>query len=159
MAFKWWLFIAIFLFGAGIALGLTVPANTSLVSEQLRAFEQFATFLAPLPKPFVAIFIFIKNISVILMSLILSPLLCLVPVVVLISNGLIIGLISNLVGGEKSIGYLLAGLLPHGVFEIPAFMIGEAVALSFGTAVFISLVKGRKSYIVTNVKKNLTIGS
>ncbi|MGE5271976.1 MAG: stage II sporulation protein M, partial [Thiohalocapsa sp.] len=35
---------------------------------------------------------------------------------------------------EYSVGYLLAGLLPHGIIELPALFIGEAAALGFGSA-------------------------
>ena len=64
MSFKKWIFIAIFLFGIGIAFGLATPAGIlSLISEDIAALqEQFASILA-LPKPLIAIFIFLKNAS------------------------------------------------------------------------------------------------
>ena len=155
MAFKWWLFITILLFGTGLVLGLTTPGGIGFVSEQITALEKFANLLSPLPRLSIFVFIFIKNASAVLVSFILSPIFCLVPVLALISNGWLIGLITDRVIQEKSLGYLLAGLLPHGIFELPALIIGEAVALSFGTAVLLALVKGRKGEILTNLRKNL----
>ena len=65
-------------------------------------------------------------------------------------------MVSALVIQEKSLGYLLAGLLPHGIFELPAFIMGEAVALSFGTAVTLALFKKeRRKLLLPNLRQNL----
>jgi stage II sporulation protein M len=47
-------------------------------------------------------------------------------------------------------------LLPHGVFEIPAIIIGEAAALSFGAMVIMALFSPkRRSQLLPNLKQNL----
>jgi stage II sporulation protein M len=57
---------------------------------------------------------------------------------------------------NTSLGYLLAGLLPHGIFEIPALMIGEAAAFSFGTSVLLGLLrKNSFAQVSSSFKKNL----
>jgi len=57
---------------------------------------------------------------------------------------------------EKSLGFLLAGLLPHGIIELPAFIIGEAAALSFGAMVILVLFKKKeRSQLVPSLKQNL----
>ncbi len=157
MSYKRWLFVAIFLFGIGLALGLATPTGIlSLSSEDIAALKKLADFLAPLPKASVFIFIFIKNVSAVLISFALSPVFCLVPVIALIFNGGLIGLVSTTVIQEKSLGYLLAGLLPHGIFELPALIMGEAVALSFGTAVMLALFKKeRRNLLLPNLRHNL----
>ncbi|MFH1031921.1 MAG: stage II sporulation protein M [Chloroflexota bacterium] len=157
MNFKRWLLVTVFLFVAGLLLGFITPPNATIgiISEQVTALGKFAEILAPLPKPAIAIFIFLKNVSAVLLSIVFSPVFCLLPIFVLISNGWVIGLISETVIAEKSAVYLLAGLLPHGIFEIPALIIGEATALSFGTAVLVALFKRRKSGILNNIKQNL----
>ena len=91
-----------------------------------------------------------------MISFVFSPILCLVPVVALALNGWIVGMVSTIVLQEESLSFLLAGLLPHGIFEVPAFIMGEAVALSFGTAVIIALFKKEKrSQLVPNLRQNL----
>jgi len=157
MSYKRWLFLAIFLFGIGLVWGLAIPADIpSLLSEDITALEELADFLLPLPQASVFVFIFIKNVSVVLITFILSPVFCLVPVLALVINGGVLGLVSTLVIQEKSLGYLLAGLLPHGILEIPALIIGEAVALSFGAVVILALFKKEKRKLVLpNFRKNL----
>ncbi len=157
MSYKRWLFIAIFLFGTGLVLGLATSTGIiGFLSEDVAALEELADFLSPLPQSSVLVIIFIKNVSVVLVSFAFSPLLCLVPVMALIINGWFLGLVSTTVIQEKSLGYLLAGLLPHGIFELPALIIGEAVALSFGTAALLALFKKKRgSLLLPNLRRHL----
>ena len=56
---------------------------------------------------------------------------------------------------QKSLGFLLAGVLPHGIIELPALFIGEAAAFSFGTAVMLSLFsEDRRKQVSSNFKQN-----
>jgi len=157
MSYKWWVLIAIFLFGVGILLGLVVPTSIAeLPAEDISDLVELADFLSTLPKWAVFLIILFKNVSALLISFILSPLLCLVPIIALVVNGWLIGLVSTTVLQEESLGYLLAGLLPHGIFEIPAFVIAEAVALSFGTALILALFKKeRRNLLVPHFRHNL----
>lgn len=157
MNYKRWFLIALFLFGSGLILGLSTPTTIlDLFAEDVAAFEEMADLLAPLPQLSIFILIFGKNVSVILMSFVFSPIFCLVPVLALFMNGWIIGLISTVVIEEKSLGYLLAGLLPHGIFELPALIMGEAVALSFGATVLLALLKKeRRKLLLPNLRQHL----
>ena len=142
MSYKRWLFVAILLFGIGIALGLFTPIGfTSLIAEDIAALREFGGLLASLPHALVAVVIFFKNASALLLSFVLSPIFCLVPVLTLTVNGWLIAFVSVIVSEEKSLGFVLAGLLPHGIFEIPALILGEAAALSFGAVVILALFK------------------
>jgi len=157
MSYKRWLFIAVLLFGIGLVLGLaTTVGITDLLAEDVADLEELAELLSPLPQVAFFVFVLVKNVSAVLISFALSPIFCLAPVMALIFNGGILGLVSVLVVQEKSVGYLLAGLLPHGVFELPAFIMGEAVALSFGTAVVLALFKKeRRKLLLPNLRQNL----
>jgi len=157
MSYKWWLLIAIFLFGSGLLLGLAAPTSiVALTSGDIAALEEFARFLSSLPQPAVLMVILTKNVSALLISLALSPMFCLAPVLALTVNGWLLGLVSNTVIQEKSLGFLLAALLPHGIFELPALIMGEAVALSFGTAVILAVFKkGRRNLLLPSLKRNL----
>ncbi|MFC2073175.1 stage II sporulation protein M [Chloroflexota bacterium] len=157
MSYKRWLLVAASLFGIGLVLGLATPATIAgLLDEDVAALEELAEFLATLPQSLVLVIILIKNASVLLMSFVFSPIFCLVPVMALTFNGWLLGLVATTVIQEKSLGYLLAGLLPHGIFELPALILGEAVALSFGTAVLLALFKKeRRNLLLPNLRQNL----
>lgn len=157
MSYKRWLIIAGFLFGIGVALGLVTPASTVdlFSSEDIATFEELGGILVPF-KTSTAIFIFIKNTSVLLISFVLSPIFCLVPLLALIVNGWFLTFVSVMVVQEESLGYVLAGLLPHGIFELPALLLGQAAALSFGTAAILALFKKEnKTLLLANLNRNL----
>ena len=151
-----WLIIATALFGIAFLSGLFAPARlVNLLSAEITALEELAGFLEPLPQPIVFAFIFITNVSTLLTSFIFSPILCLWPIVVLTLNGWLIAFVAAIIVQEKSLGFVIAGLLPHGVFELPALIIGEAAALSFGAAVMLALFKKeRRSLLLPNLKRN-----
>jgi len=157
MSYKKWIFIAIFLFGIGLTLGFATPASvSSLISEDIAALEEQLASILALPKFLIAIFIFAKNVSVLLLSFILSPIFCLVPIVTLIANGWILSFVSTLVVQETSLGFVLAGLLPHGIFELPALILGQAAALNFGTIAVLALFrKGGRNLLLPSLRLNV----
>lgn len=156
MSYKKWIFIAVGLFAIGIALGLAIPTNIAgLLTEDLAAIEALASILGPFQVT-TALIIFLKNVSALLISFLFSPLLCLVPILALTVNGWLLSFVSVIVVQQESLGLLLAGLLPHGIFELPALIIGEAAALSFGAMTIVALIaKNRRSQLLPNLKRNL----
>jgi stage II sporulation protein M len=156
MSYKRWLFIAVFLFGTGVVFGLATPANNSLPSEYITVFEEQSASILALPRPLIALFIFLKNTLALLISFALSPIFCLVPVLALIINGWMIAFVSTMVIQEESLGFLLAGLLPHGIFELPALILAQSAALSFGAVVILALFnKRRRNLLLPSLKQNL----
>ena len=160
MSYKRWIYIAIGLFGVGFAIGLTLAllmpfTIPALLSEDLAVIRELAAVLVPFQVT-TAIFIFLKNVSALLISFMFSPILCLPPIIALIVNGGLISFISVAVVQEESLGLLLAGLLPHGIFELPALIMGEAAALSSGALIIIALVSKRKrDLLLPGLKQNL----
>jgi len=155
MGFKWWISLAIALFGVGLVIGLVTPTELGLPYEYMAGLEELGRILVPF-SPVTAIIIFIKNVSVMLISFVFSPLLCLVPILTLAVNGWLMGFISVVVVQEEPVGYILAGLLPHGIFELPALIIAQAAALSFGVMVILALFKREKrSLLLPHLHRNL----
>jgi stage II sporulation protein M len=66
----------------------------------------------------------------------------LLPLLVLASNGLVIGGVLETIRGEKGTGFVLAAILPHGVFEIPAFLISAGLGLLLAEALGRELLRG-----------------
>ena len=156
MSFKWWLLTAISLFVIGLMFGLvTYNSSPASLTEETASLNQLIDMLMTLPKPLLVVAIFLKNLLAVLFSIILSPMFLLVPVLTLLLNGWVIGLVSMAAIQEQSAVFLLAGLLPHGIFELAALFTAEAVAFSFGTAVILSLLKGQGSNLGINLRQNL----
>jgi stage II sporulation protein M len=157
MSYQRWVFVAVLLFCLGLGLGLRSPVMTfDSLLEEIAGLGDLAASLDSLPPIGIFGLIFIRNISVLLISIAFSPFFCLVPSLALLVNGWVIGLVSVAVLQEKSLGYLLAGLLPHGILELPALFMGEAVAFSFGTAVVLAFFrKEKREMLIPGLKKDL----
>ncbi|TET66195.1 MAG: stage II sporulation protein M [Dehalococcoidia bacterium] len=156
MSYKRWIFVAVGLFAIGMAIGLAIPTDVAdFLAEDLATLEELGIIFSPFQIS-TAIFIFLKNVSALLLSFIFSPILCLIPVLALIANGLVLSFVSALVVQEESLGLLLSALLPHGIFELPALIIGEAAALSFGAMAIVALIsKKKRNQLLPNLKRNL----
>lgn len=140
MKFRIWIIISACCFITGIIVGIINPVNISLTQEYLASLEKLSEILSPYTFT-MFLFIFLKNVSAILISFVFSPFLCLPPLFALIVNGWILGYVSGFSVQQNSLGYLLAGILPHGILEIPAFIIAEACALYFGANVLLGIFK------------------
>jgi len=156
MSYRWCLITAISLFVVGLVVGLRTPATLAgPISDEVTVLEQLAELLASLPSWLILLVIFLKNVTAVLFSVILSPFFCLMPILALTVNGWLIGVVSSAIIEEKSITYLLAGLLPHGILELPALIMGEAVALWFGVAVILAIFRReRRGLLLVGVKQN-----
>lgn len=155
MSFKTYLAVAVLLFSMGIILGIYSPPGSGLIEEEVTALKGMASRLAGLPPVMLAIAILLKNSIALLFSFAFSPLLGLIPVLTLVVNGWLLGVMAVEMVGEISLVYFLAGILPHGIIEIPALLIGEAAAISFGTSIFYSLFrKNEPGYLAASFKKN-----
>jgi len=92
------------------------------------------TFKPILEMPLFAqiLFIFLKNGIVSFLMIIFGIFFGIFPAIVLISNGQILGLLLGWLIPRYSIFYILLGILPHGVIEIPCFFISGAIGLKIG---------------------------
>ena len=156
MSYKKWLIIATSLFGVGFTLGLVTPPGIfGPFTDMIAGLEEFANLLTPLPQFAILVIIFITNATTLLVSFILSPIFCLWPILVLTLNGWLLAFVSAIVAQEESLSFVLVGLVPHGIVELPAFILGQAAALSFGTTVILALFKKRRELILPSFKQNL----
>ncbi len=156
MSYKIWIIVAVLLFGTGILLGLNTPPDiASLLLDDFGVLKELSGIIVPYS--FLTFFIiFVKNVSALMLSFLFSPLLCLTPVLTLTANGWLIALISASVAQEESLGLVLAGLLPHGIFELPALIMGQAAALSSGTLLILALFKrGNRNQLLPGLRLNI----
>ncbi len=84
--------------------------------------------------------IFWNNLRVVLLSFSTGILLGIIPVLILFFNGLFIGIISGMMNNEgiNVIRFFIFGILPHGIFEIPAFILGGVMGIKVGLGLIFS---------------------
>jgi stage II sporulation protein M len=76
--------------------------------------------------------IFFNNMLTSVMAILLGAAAGIFPLFFLISNGLLLGYIATDHTKGHTILFYLKGILPHGIFEIPAFILACACGIRFG---------------------------
>jgi len=144
MTYRWWLAVAAGLFVIGLVTGLVMPVSVvGILADELAALGEFGGTLTPFTVS-TALFIFFKNVSALLVSFVFSPLLCVVPALTLLLNGGVLAVVAAEVARKIPVGLVIAALLPHGMFELPAIIIAEAAALNFGVMAMIAIVSRQR---------------
>lgn len=127
---------------SGLALGWYLGAQAPL-RPLARLLEGLGA--TPAPSPGLALAIFANNLRVSLLSNLLSGLsfglfAFLVPFVAFIQIGFVTGTLTArggpwlALGADSPLQFLLAYVLPHGVIELPAFVLSAALGLRIGAA-------------------------
>ncbi|MCX8183394.1 MAG: stage II sporulation protein M [Crenarchaeota archaeon] len=136
-----------FHFSSAIAFSLGVMLGKQLSSSGIRQIvyslgyvpgKATTLFEAAYGLPFLALDISFHNWQVSLATA-LSGIIFIVPVLAtLVFNGFILGVVEDIV---QSLAMFLAAILPHGVIELPAFLIAGSAGLSLGIEFFKALKK------------------
>lgn len=130
MTFPRWIMVSAILFFTGVIVGFVAPISFDI--ESIAPLGEIVDDLGTFSSPVVFLIILLNNLIAICFAFFLSPLLCIVPLLSLAVNGLLIGVVGSMVVEQESFLYLAAGILPHGIFEIPALIIALSAALNFG---------------------------
>ena len=80
-------------------------------------------------------FIFLNNLQSSLIGMIFGIFLGIIPLIILIINGYVLGFVSYMAVNESGIGVLWK-LFPHGIFELPAVFISLGLGMKLGAFIF-----------------------
>jgi stage II sporulation protein M len=98
----------------------------------LRGLEEKISFFQELGTGERIGFLFLNNLLVAILSIFLGAILGVFPLFAALLNGFMIGAVSGEIIEGEGVAYLAAGMIPHGVFEIPAVLIAIGLGLKFG---------------------------
>ena len=129
--------VALLLFLGGIIIGLTHP---SWAEMDLAFLKEIARQLYGKSTYAIIGTLFLRNSLAAALSVVLGPLLGIVPVLGALVNGLLVGLTFTYVSEADKIKTLLQ-LLPHGLFELPAMFMAWGLGIWQGIWVFQKSVK------------------
>ncbi len=136
-----------FSLGMGYILGDTIPAST--MNDLLGTLPDTSNMSLPELFGFIAANNIVKSLIFMLGGILGGVL----PLFFVIFNGFFIGYVAYSLGSIFGIGYVVAGLTPHGVLEIPAIIFSMAIGMSLGYAAMNAL-RGEAS-ITKEVKQAL----
>ncbi|HEU4340593.1 MAG TPA: stage II sporulation protein M [Candidatus Binatia bacterium] len=124
---------SVLLLASGIILGWLSGAQILTVgSEFQESLGSFTELFARLSKPMLASAIFINNGVKTFLVIVLGILGGVLPVAFLLLNGYAIGWVLYLSIQSKGIVSSLLAVVPHGIFELPAVLLGASVGIFLG---------------------------
>jgi Uncharacterized membrane protein len=157
VSFIWpYLLFITFVFFGSLVTGYISAEHFPSMADALR--ESFSSRFESLMtmNPFYIMFaIFLNNAFVSLLFLVLGLALGVLPVLFIAFNGYVVGVIAYLVGQERGLLFILLGLLPHGILELPMVFLAASIGLRLGHQVFSALI-GRPTQIKREFKEGLT---
>lgn len=81
-----------------------------------------------------AVFIFVNNLQACILLFLGGATLGLLTLFIIASNGVIIGGIMEIAREERGLLFVAAAILPHGIFEIPSFVISASLGFVLGSS-------------------------
>lgn len=146
--------LATVLFSISTVLGTLVPTDTTL--EILRDLVELFEPLENVNALSLLLLIFLNNAIKTLGVIILGVVLGVPPLLFLFVNGFMIGVLVSVSISIEGVGLVLAGLLPHGVIEVPLILLAAALGFAVGWQSFKWLV-GRDSQVRTQLSRGLKL--
>ncbi|MDQ0903448.1 stage II sporulation protein M [Paenibacillus sp. V4I7] len=136
---KHYFIVVVLVFGFSLYLGWANSEQFSNFLEgQMQGLKSLSQSLSNKDNPqlWFFIFIFLNNAIKSVVIIFLGLLLGILPLFMLIANGMILGYVLSLQTHESTLSIVLKGILPHGIIEIPVILIACAYGLKLGLLVW-----------------------
>lgn len=154
---KYYLLAIVLIFAAFYAIGyiavMTVPDMGNTVVSN---FRQEVSPLKELSPVGLMLGIFANNALKCLLVMVLGLAFGIAPVLFIVANGLILGIVVGVTMRSTSLLYVLVGVVPHGVIELPMVFISAAIGLKLGVDVLKALL-GKKENVVDKLVESLLV--
>jgi len=122
----------------GVAVGSSFPALADYFGDSVSGFLKS---FRGLPKPQLAVAIFLNNSVKTLAAILLGLAVGIVPALFLVVNGVVLGVVFFLSSHSRGVWPSLLAILPHGVIELAAVFLGTAIGLMLGDFVLKRLLR------------------
>ncbi len=132
------IFAGMLLLIGGVAGVFFAEQLYSYIASQLDKIQQLGDKISASDNPLYGSWvIFLNNLIATFTFIILGSLLAIVPFMGLLVNGAMIGVVLNIVSETgisflSALGMFVVGILPHGIFEIPAILIAGGFGMKLG---------------------------
>jgi stage II sporulation protein M len=141
-----YVYLAVFLFLFSINLGYNTAENDPDVARAWTDEIKVLHWIVDQPSVIVLIIIFLKNLLACALSVFLGLGLGIVPFLVITSNGFLLGIIGYGALLKKGWLFLAAGILPHGLIEIPAVLISVSLGFRLGYLLALSIMRRNEKF-------------
>jgi stage II sporulation protein M len=130
---RWYLLVIVAVFVIcgiiGYSVGITMPSLTGNTISDLK--DQVGT-LKDMSSLGFMLGIFENNVIKCFLAVILGLAVGVAPLAFTVANGFVVGIAVGYVIGQSGLLYVLVGMLPHGVIEMPMVFLSGAIGLKLG---------------------------
>lgn len=138
--------IALFIL-ATVAGYISAYLNPEIVDRFMGQFEETYGWIADESPVMIMLFIFANNTINSLIAMLLGTLFGIWPVIFILTNGFLIGVVVFSSVQEYGLLVVLCGLLPHGIIELPMIFISAGIGLRLGVLAFQKIFKIKEKEI------------
>lgn len=154
---KYYILAVILIFAAFYTIGYVAAVSMPQVGNAVvSGFKEEVSPLKGLSPVGLMLGIFANNALKCLLVILLGLAFGIVPALFIVANGLILGIVIGVTMARTSLWYVLVGVVPHGVIELPMVFISAAIGLKLGVDVFRALL-GKKEGLYEKLKEGLLI--
>lgn len=146
-----------FIFLTGTLLGILSFTQSPETTENLlqNLFEGLGEDFFEMHGLSLVFFIFFNNVIKTFLAMLLGIFFALIPAFFIFINGYVLGLISPFFIQSHGLYPFWAGILPHGVIEIPAVILGAATGLFLGIQAYYSFFGSKEKKFSINLKREI----
>jgi stage II sporulation protein M len=132
------LIFTLVIFAVSLAIGVILTVRDPSVGQNFLSLFKDAVVgdIAGDAAPLLFVKLFLNNIQACLLLFLGGATFGVVSLFILSTNGLIIGSIIELVREERGIVFVIAAILPHGIFEIPSFILSGALGFLLAKSLY-----------------------
>lgn len=143
----------IFIFSLLIGLLLSVK-NPGLSENYLEMFKESFGWIKTLNPLLIMLVIFLNNALKSLLALVLGIGIGVIPFLFVAGNGIILGMLADVISRQHGTFFVIAAIIPHGIIELPMVLISAGIGLRLGHVMYLSL-KGAKTEIKLELKNGM----
>jgi stage II sporulation protein M len=154
---RWYLLIIVAVFVVFVAIGYTVAVTSPTFTDQ--TISDVKDQVGPLKETSaleLMLGIFENNVIKCFLVVVFGLAAGVAPLLFTVANGIVIGIVIGSVLGKAGLLYVLVGILPHGIVELPMVFISGAIGLKLGYDVLRALIQ-KKVHLWKDVKEGLLI--
>ncbi|AEH60350.1 protein of unknown function DUF95 transmembrane [Methanosalsum zhilinae DSM 4017] len=146
------LITAVFIVSA-IAGYIYASLSPEFASAAMGELDQLVEIIEDLPLLGIMLFIFFNNAIKSLFALVMGVAFGIIPLLFIAYNGVILGVVVQVIAAERGFMFVVAGILPHGIIELPVVLISSAIGMKAGYET-LKAVSGKDA----NIKEELVKG-
>ncbi len=133
--------MSVFIFALTSVMGYWTAALDPDIASKWMAELDALRWIMQQPHLIIMIIIFLKNLLASATALLLGLGLGLIPLLVVTSNGFLLGVVAYSAIQKSGLIFLAAGIMPHGIFELPAVLVSIALGFRLGYLLALTLAK------------------